>query len=327
MVLCKITEFSGEVRDVMAITSIFSSIGMMAVIIIFGVLIGRKLTVGDDAKRLIMMIIINISVPAIIINGVINAEISDSVLSNMFLIFVIAIFFNLFGIGIGLLLAKLFKFETIQARKIAILSGLGNTGFIGIPLCAQIFGPTGGLLAALYDAGLDIVIFTVVIMMLQEQSSFSMKQVKALINLPIIAIIVAIFIAAVGFEPAPIIKDLTSRLAALASPLAMIYVGLLIPTFIRKKVKISFRYLSVPLCLKLIVLPIIAMVLLFPISLATEVKQVVFIQVSMPTFMLATVLFAKYANDEETAVFTTIYSTLLSLLTIPLMAYFASLLL
>ena len=70
------------------------------------------------------------------------------------------------------LLAYLFGFRSLKARKMAILAGIGNTGFIGIPLCAQIFGPTGGLLAAIFDAGLDVVVFTLVIMFLQQGEKF-----------------------------------------------------------------------------------------------------------------------------------------------------------
>ncbi len=39
----------------------------------------------------------------------------------------------------------------------------------------------------------------------------------------------------------------------------------------------------------------------------------IIIQPAMPTFMLATILFSRYANDEEKAVVTTIYSIILSI--------------
>ena len=113
-------------------------------------------------------------------------------------------------------------------------------------------------------------------------------------------------------------------MSSLAAPLAMIYVGLLIPNFYKQKKKTPLRFVSISLVMKLLVFPLVMIVLLQFFSLAPELKQVAFIQVSMPTFMLATVLFARYANDEDTAVMTTVYSTVFSLLTIPLIAYFAT---
>ncbi|WP_100405307.1 AEC family transporter [Bacillus solitudinis] len=307
----------------MSIATIFTSVSMMALIIFFGFLIGRKIDVSLEAKQLLMIIIINVSVPAIILNGIMGTSITDQLLSDMLSIFLLSVVFNICGMGIGWAAAFLFGFKTLNARKIAILAALGNTGFIGIPLCAQIFGPTGGLLAALFDAGLDIVIFSIVVIMLQEGEKFTVKHFKSMINIPIIAIIIGILIAIIGFDPPLIVKELTARLAALASPLAMIYVGLLLPDFIAKKKKVSLKFISVPLILKLILLPIIVIVVIQAFPVNEAVTQVTLIQVSMPTFMLATVLFARYTDDEESAVFTTIYSTLLSLLTIPLVAYIA----
>ncbi|HWJ77381.1 MAG TPA: hypothetical protein VNR61_04785, partial [Niallia sp.] len=66
---------------------------------------------------------------------------------------------------------------------------------------------------------------------------------------------------------------------------------------------------------------------LHTMSITTDVKLVVLIQLSMPTFMLATVLFTKYDGDDKTAVMTTIFSTIFSLMTIPLIAYIGGLLL
>ncbi|TWI58083.1 AEC family transporter [Halalkalibacter nanhaiisediminis] len=302
------------------------SVSMMAIIILFGMLIGRRLEINFEAKRLLMMIIINIAVPAIIFNGIFNTKISDELLGNMLAIFIISIVLNMIGIGLGWLVARLFGFRSLKARKIAILAGIGNTGFIGIPLCAQIFGPTGGLLAAIFDAGLDVVVFTLVIMLLQQGEALSLRQFKAVFNIPVMAIMAGIIIAVIGYEPPMIAKELTATLANLAAPLAMIYVGLLIPNFYKQKKKTSLRFVSIPLVMKLLVFPFMMIALLQVLPLTSEVKQVAFIQVSMPTFMLATVLFARYADDEDTAVMTTVYSTLLSLLTIPFIAYVVSVL-
>lgn len=314
----------------MDISIVVTTVSMMAVIIAFGILAGLKLQITYEAKRLLMAIIINIAVPAIILNGVLNTDITDELLLNMLIIFVISILVNLFAIGLSLLVAWLFGFRSAKARKLAILSGIGNSGFIGIPLCAQIFGPVGGLLAAVFDAGLDVVVFTLIIILLQKGQSdrqFSFRHLKPLVNMPFIAILTGITIAVTGIEPPQIANEMASMLSGLAAPLAMIYVGLLIPGFIQHKKKIQVKFVSIALVMKLLLLPVTAMFMIQFFPLALEIKQVVFIQVAMPTFMLAAVLFARYADDEDSAVMTIICSTLLFLLTIPLMAYIATLLL
>ncbi|NEU30889.1 auxin efflux carrier [bacterium LRH843] len=311
----------------MDITSVFTSIGMMGIVVCFGVLIGRKLEITQEAKQLLMMIIVNVAVPAIILNGVFNTDITDALLGNMIAIFFISIALNLTALGLCLGFAYLLGFRSIEAKKFAILAGLGNSGFIGIPLCAQLFGPIGGLLAAIFDAGLDVVVFSIVIMMLQHGKGFSIRNFKALINIPFCAIIIGLTIAMVGFEPPTIAKNLASFLSSTAAPLAMIYIGLLIPDFFRKRKKIPLKFLSNALVMKLLIFPLIMIAIFHSLPLTVLIKEVLFVLVAMPTVMLAPVLLSRYANDEDTGVMTTVYSTLFSLLTIPIILYIASFLL
>jgi malate permease and related proteins len=314
-------------KHTMEITIILSSVTIMAIIILIGMLIAGNYKITDESKQLLVTIIMNISVPSIILNGVFNTHINDQLLSKMFVIFLLSITFNAVGIGLGWLSAIIFGFRTIVAKKIAILAGLGNTGFIGIPVCTTLFGSNGGLLAAIYDAGLDVIVFTLVTILLKTERKFSFRNFKASINIPVIAIMTGVLVAITGYKPPLVIKSLVDILSNLAAPLAMLYVGLLIPSFFIENKKISIPFISISLLMKLLVIPTLMVAVLHTMSITTDVKLVVLIQLSMPTFMLATVLFTKYDGDDKTAVMTTIFSTIFSLMTIPLIAYIGGLLL
>ncbi|MCM3713800.1 AEC family transporter [Halalkalibacter oceani] len=311
----------------MDITIILTSISLMAIIILIGVLIGSRLAVTLEAKQLLMTIIVNVAVPAIIFNGIFNTEITNELLADMLTIFLLSVSLNTIGILLGWGAAYLFGFRSLEAKKLAVLAGIGNTGFIGIPLCAQIFGPVGGLLAAIFDSALDVVTFSLVIMLLQQGRVFSFRQLKALVNIPFIAIMIGLTMAMINYQPPAVAKDLAGFLANLAAPLAMIYIGLLIPGFLRNKQrKVAARFVTASVTMKLVVIPLVLIGLLQTLSISDLLKQITYIQVAMPTFMLATVLIARYTNDEESAVVTTVYSTLLSLVSIPVVIYIANLL-
>lgn len=168
-------------------------------------------------------------------------------------------------------------------------------------------------------------VFTLVTMLLNKKDSFSLKNFKQAINIPLLANMFGISIAIIGYEPPLVLKNLAATLASLAAPLAMLYIGLLIQPFFKEKRETPLRFISISLLMKLLIIPVIIMAILPTIPVAIDLKLVAIIQVSMPTFMLAIVLFAKYAQDEETAIVTTIYSTIFSLITIPLIAYAANL--
>ncbi|MRH42547.1 auxin efflux carrier [Aquibacillus halophilus] len=307
--------------DLLVITS---TIAVMGLIIGLGVLTASQIPITKELKSGIMFIIINIAVPSIILNGIFSTEVTSHLLNQVLVIFVFSISFHILSLLFSFTTSKLFNFQSLSPQKLSILSTFGNTGFIGIPLCATIFGPTGGLLAAIFDSAMDLVIFTIGIYMLQSHGKFKLRQLKALVNPPLIAITVGLLAAVTGFDPPDFIKQLTGMLSAIAAPLAMIYVGMLIPPLIQRKGLLFYSSIWFPLSFKLLILPIITFVLISFTYFDGLIKNIIIIQASMPTFMLATVLFSRYTDDEETAVLTTIYSTILCLFTIPFISILAT---
>lgn len=301
----------------MEIQTLLQSILIMAVIIGIGSLIGYRQPLTADSRQLVITIIINVAMPCIILDGIFQTPIDSHILTQIFAIFLVSILLNCLGILLGWAGARTLPLPEKKRREIAILSGLGNTGFIGLPLCAALFGPKGALLAAVFDAGVDFVMWTVAVMMLQEKGSFSLKGLKTLVNIPMIAIVVGLGSAMFGLTPAEPVKQLFGTLAKLASPLAMMYIGMLLPLFLRNKPQVSLPILGMPLVFKLFVFPMLAAFLLSLFSMDAEISSITLIQVAMPTLTMASILFGRYAADEEMGAMTTVCSTLLALVSIP----------
>ncbi|WP_139491441.1 AEC family transporter [Brevibacillus dissolubilis] len=305
----------------MAFAPLLTSITIMAVIIGIGALTAKHHPLTAESRKLLVSIIVNVAMPCIILNGIFQSEIDAELLQQIMTIFLVAIALSAFGIFLGYLGAKLLRIPGKRANELAILSGLGNTGFIGLPLCAALFGHKGALLAAVYDAGLDVVIWTVAATMLQEKKAWTWKNAREILNIPMIAILVGMLIALINWHPPQAVVQLTSMLAALASPMAMLYIGMLIPPLLKnsRSTGQSLRLLGMPLTLKLVVYPLVVAGILAVISLPLpkEITQVVLVQVAMPTIAMASILFARYAADEEMGAMTTVVSTLVGLLTIP----------
>ncbi|MBU9713055.1 AEC family transporter [Evansella tamaricis] len=311
----------------MDVTVVATSIVVMGLITIIGAFLAHKVTITKDAKQVIILIVLNIAVPSIILNGVFNTEVTDQLLHQVILIFIISVLYHIIAIFVALAMAKLFKFESLFAKKMALLTALGNTGFIGIPLCATIFGPVGGLLAAIFDAALDVILFSIGVYMLQSGKGLEVRQLlKAFINIPFIAVIIGLTVAISGAEPPAFLKQLTGLLSGLAAPLAMLYIGMLLQDLFKRNGVSIYRQIWFPLIGRLLIFPLLMMTVLSFIQLDSILKNIVIILTAMPTFTLSAILFSRYTNDEETAVTTIAFSTLLSLMTIPLMAYLATIL-
>ncbi|BAU29210.1 hypothetical protein DFP93_11726 [Aneurinibacillus soli] len=305
----------------MEISTVVSSIAVMAAMIVIGALLTRTVPFTVERRQLLMAIIINVAMPCIIFHGIFQTKVDQAFLTLVLITFVCSIILNSLGVGLGFLAARAARMTPDKAREIALLSGLGNTGFIGIPLCAALFGPKGALLAAIFDAGLDFTIWTLGVMILQPHVRISLRSLRELVNIPMIAIFVGMIIAVLNLSPPPVVAHLTESLANLASPLAMMYIGMLIPALIKKKTP-AIGHISMPLVLKLCIFPISCALLLKVVSFPVEVVQTIIVQTAMPSMTLASILFARYSADEEYGATMTVFSTLLSIPTIPLMTAF-----
>ncbi|AXF55750.1 AEC family transporter [Salicibibacter kimchii] len=308
----------------MDVATVTLAIATMALIIVLGAAVAFRFPITDNTKQLFMGIIINIAVPAIILNGIFNTDISEQIMQQAVTIFIFSIIFHAGAVFFAFLVGRMFRFSSSWAKKLAILSAFGNTGFIGIPLSFTIFGPTGGLLASVFNAGLDLMIFSLGIFMLQSHGQFDFRQLKALLNAPLIALVVGGLFAFSGLDAPVILQDLTEMLSSLSAPLSMLYIGFLLPPFFKKGQKFVFPKLWFPLSMRLLIIPIISITIIAYLPMDDFLKQLFIILVPLPTFTLATVLFSRYTEQENESVMTIIYSTILCLATIPIIAVYAN---
>ncbi len=283
-----------------------------------GMWLTTKISFTADVRRFLIFVIINIALPAIILHGFFQITIDDSLVEQMFIIFVFSLCFNAIGLVLGWLFAKSMGLSPLKARETGFLAIFGNTGLIGIPLCAAIFGPKGAVFAAVFDAGMSLMLWTVGVLFIQGKKQVTFKNLRSMISVPNIAVLVGLTITFLQLDPGFFLKDLTATLAGAASPLAMIYIGMLTMTIIKEKKKISAKLIAIPATLKLLLFPLIGMLVLSLLPVTQEVQQVLFIVMAMPTISTASIILARYQADENYGVINTMVTTLFSLITVPL---------
>lgn len=299
-----------------------TSVSVMGAMMIVGVLLRRSYGLTIESQRLVVALIVNIGLPSIVLSSVFNSHLDSAMMKQILTMFALSVILNTLGIVIVRYIAlKKFKTEDKKASEIAITATLGNTAFIGIPLCYVLLGAQGALLAAIFDAGLDFVIWTVCVFLLQREKGFRLRNLAAMINIPLMAIVVALTLGAMQFEAHEIIKQLTKSLAAIASPLGMIYIGLLIPDLWKVIHKIDLKSVTLGVIFKILIFPMIAFLVVILLPIDSMVTKVILIQATMPTFTLASVLFQRYNADINFSIAMTLISVMASLITIPCMLY------
>lgn len=299
----------------------------LSILLAIGMWLTNKIPLTKDIRGFLIFVIINIALPAIILNGFFQVKINDSLIQQMIIIFIFSVCFILLGLIIGWLSSKLLGFQPNKARETAFLSSFGNTGLIGIPLCASLFGAKGAVFAAVFDAGMSLMLWTVGILLIQGKRTVSLQNLKSMLSAPNVAVLTGILITILKLDLGFFIKDVTSTLAGVASPLAMIYIGMLTMTIIRSKKRVSAKLVSVPVTLKLLVYPIIGIMVLMILPISRDVEQVLLIEMAMPSIATASVIFALYQADEDYGVIHTLFTNLFCLGTIPIIMLIGSALL
>src|SRR5699024_10955453 len=111
--------------------------------------------------------IVNVGMPSIILSSILKVEIEKDMYSMLIFTFIFSIIVNIVGIGLGVVISIVLKRYSNFRQEIGVLSGIGNTGYIGIPLCSILLGPEGALYAAIFDAGVNVTLWTVGAFVLQ----------------------------------------------------------------------------------------------------------------------------------------------------------------
>lgn len=217
------------------------------------------------------------------------------------------------------LTCRALRLESTLAGGFMLAAALANTGYIGYPIAMAFLGDEGLVRAIFYDVFGTVAALLFVGLLIAEKMGSSeeaaVNPVKEALKFPAV---IAVFAAlALRFVPIPdLVSDGLDLLASLVVPLIMISVGLsLRPGGIRK----HLAPLAALSGLKLLVAPLIALALGSLLLHDEEALRLVVLQASMPSMMLSLVIGARFELDTDFIASAILVTTVVSIVTIPLM--------
>jgi predicted permease len=283
-----------------------------------GFLLFRCGKITREGSRTIGNILIYVSLPAVIINGFLVERTAEHVYG---LLWSAAASFVLL---LASVLVSHFVFRKDPVGAFA--SSFSNPGFFGIPLVIAALGEGAVFYAAPFIALLNIGQWTYGVSRLNGQPVLQGLQPKKLIRAPfVIALLVGVALFASRLPLPEIISGGLRTVAGLNTPLAMFTVGIYlaqtdIPGMLKRK---SLGLISV---VRLLAIPLIALLLLWLLpERMQEMRTVLLICAACPVGSNVAVYAQLYGKDYPYAVETVVFSTVLSLASIPLITYLSSL--
>lgn len=268
----------------------------------------------DDGIRQMTQLLLMIVTPAVIIDSF-QMEFSSDLLIGLLISTASSIAAHFVGIILGKLL---FRRQPESDRKILRFSTIfSNCGFMCIPLLHAVLGPLGVFYGSAYIAVFNIVQWTYgMILMTGDRKDVNLR--RALINPGTIGMAFGLFFFLLKIRLPEVPATVVSSLASLNTPIAMIVIGAQMsktPILEIWKNKLNYQVSF----WRLLVVPLIMLAGLVFLPIERDLLIACIIPACAPT-AAATALFAtRYRQNVLLATHTIAITTILSIITMPLM--------
>ncbi len=300
--------------------SVFIQVVILAILVFLGFILAKAKVINDNGVKNITELVLLLVTPCVIIKSFIR-EFNLETLKNLLLSFLIAIAVHIVFIILSMLLLHT---KDITSKKVLRFSAIfTNSGFMALPLQQALLGEDGVFYCSSYITIFNLVIWTYGLLLISEEKK-NLNVKKILLTPGIVAFIIGIIIFVFSIPVPYIIKQPMEYMAALNTPLPMIIIGYHLANSNIVRVLKSFTSLFA-ISLRLIIFPLIVMGLLYICKVRGSMFVSTAISSCAPTAAMATMFAAKYKSDVELSVAMVSATTLLSIITMPLIITLAKL--
>ena len=215
-------------------------------------------------------------------------------------------------------LGKLFHLNEVEIASIYY----SNSGNLIVPIVTFILGKEWVLYGCVFMSVQLIFIWTHCKKIISQETSYDWK--KIVLNINMISIFIGILLFFTKIHLPEIINDSISSVGNMIGPASMIVTGMLFAGMDLKQIFTNKKVYFISI-LRLIVLPIFALILIKLSQLATfsadgdKIMLIVFLAIITPSASTVTQMCQVYGNDSQYASAINVVTTLFSIVTMPLL--------
>ena len=302
--------------------STFITVLIVVVLAVPGYALRKAKILPDGSTGVLAGLLLYISQPGLMAASFLNKEFKPSMLINFgwVILFAVALIFLVY------FAAKLifFRCQDEAARRACVAcSYLGNVGFMGIPVMQMLFpdNPEMILYTVVYNIAFNAMTWTLGVFAVTGNRR-AVNPLKIILNPPTIAVIVALPFFFCNVTVPEQVMTPVSYLGDMTLPLSMIILGVRLADM-KPVLLVNNWRVYVASALKLVVSPLLSLGVLLLVDLICPLDRFVIIALyiiaAMPTASSALNFAEMYGGDRETAAASTLMSTILCIVTIPVL--------
>lgn len=313
---------------------IINQVAALIILTLIGYIARKSGFLPDGADAVLSKVLIRITAPALVLSTMTSYDFDAGTLSDGLLVGLLAVIFMYFSLFIGMLFSRAIKLEGSTANVFKAHLMFGNVGYLALPLFKVILGERAVVVAAFFVLAFELLCWTTGVFILNKHKGLSfVDTIKKFISPNTICCVIGLTFALTnlyhviqGNGTATVIYNFfysaLNPLGNCTLPLVMMYIGISVANNPSGGfAAIAKRPVTLVLsALKLLVIPLAALAILLLLGdlINPFVRTIVILDMAMPCAAIITALSAQYGSDSKQATDNVIYTTVLSLFTLPL---------
>ena len=289
-------------------------------IVIVGFFAGKLGYMGGDFDKRLSNLVIDITCPALILSSTMGGTLPDR---QMILpLLGISLLTYVVLTAVALLLPRYITHRSEDQGVVGFALMFGNVGFIGYPVVASIFGHQAVFYAAVLNVVNTFAVFTVGTMLVMGGRGVYQFHKKVLWSTPMLAAYLAMLIVAFDIDYIPrVISQPLTMIGQITVPAALLIIGSSM-SHLSTRTMLGNRTVYATTLFRLALLPLALYFLCTLLGFSPLVVSINTVVIAMPVATYGTILCLKYERDTTLITELTFITTLLSVVTIPLVAQY-----
>lgn len=296
---------------------LMQQIVQLFLMIFMGYLIVKTGLVRDDDSKVLSKIILYLIVPCVIINAF-QVDYTTDTVKGLLIAFAASVMTQVILLVVISVAGKLLHLNEVEVASVYY----SNSGNLIVPIVTFILGQEWVLYGCVFMSVQLVFLWTHCKKIISREASYDWK--KIILNINMISIFIGVILFFTGIRLPEIIGNTLASVGTMIGPASMIVTGMLFAGMNLKQIFANKRVYFITF-LRLIVVPLIALVLIKLSNLASfsadgnKIMLIVFLAIITPSASTVTQMCQVYGNDSRYASAINVITTLLSIITMPVM--------
>jgi hypothetical protein len=309
----------------MSTTVVIEQMIMIALLIALGFYSYRKSILTHDTTKGISALIVNFTNPCMLVYSMLST--GERLSGELILLGMLAVVVtDILLIVFAEIIPRLLKVEEPERYCYWMLCVFGNVGFIGIPLTNAVLGPDALVYVAFHNLFFSLLIYTVGINKIltaagEEDGHFSMAMLKSCINTGTVSIVIGLVLYLTGLSLPAFLMSTIDYVGRSTTFLSMMILGCAVARMSVKKAVTDVRLLVYSL-IRLICIPAVILVILKLFIKDDLIINTTALMLAVPAGNMPLIMATRYGLEAETISDGIVVTTLLSIITIPIVTLF-----